>query len=79
MFVGRLSLLLVTGLVKKIPQINLPIKAAAVRARPTWPGPTSRRFAEILKARGYRGYIVLEYEDPGDPRIECLKYLDELR
>ena len=31
------ALLLVTGLVEKIPQINLPTRAAAARARPTWP------------------------------------------
>ncbi len=37
-----------------------------------------RRLAEILKAAGYRGYIVLEYEEAGDPREECPKVLDEL-
>jgi sugar phosphate isomerase/epimerase len=36
------------------------------------------RLAEILKSSGYRGYVVLEYEDPGDPRTECPRYLDEL-
>ncbi len=37
------------------------------------------RLAEILKTSGYRGYVVLEYEDAGDPREQCPKYLDELR
>jgi sugar phosphate isomerase/epimerase len=37
------------------------------------------RLAEILRANGYRGYIVLEYEEAGDPRAECARYLDELR
>jgi sugar phosphate isomerase/epimerase len=38
-----------------------------------------QRLAEILKASGYRGYVVFEYEEKGDPRSECAKYLDELR
>jgi sugar phosphate isomerase/epimerase len=35
--------------------------------------------ARILKAAGYRGYIVLEFEKSGDPRIECKKYLEQIR
>ncbi|NQU22881.1 MAG: sugar phosphate isomerase/epimerase [Candidatus Nealsonbacteria bacterium] len=38
-----------------------------------------RRLAKILTAAGYRGYIVLEYEESGDPRMECPKYIDQLR
>lgn len=37
------------------------------------------RVADILGGVGYRGYIVLEYEESGDPRQECPKYLNELR
>ncbi|MGC4005832.1 MAG: sugar phosphate isomerase/epimerase family protein [Pirellulales bacterium] len=37
------------------------------------------RIAKILKDSGYRGYIVLEYEETGDPRSECPKYLDQIR
>ena len=37
------------------------------------------RLAEILRDVGYRGYIVLEYEEAGDPRIECPRYLDQIR
>lgn len=37
------------------------------------------RLAEILKSSGYRGYVVLEYEEAGDPRVECARYVDELR
>ena len=37
------------------------------------------RLAEILKASDYRGYVVLEYEEAGNPRVECARYLDELR
>ena len=37
------------------------------------------RLAQMLKGAGYRGYIVLEFEESGDPRTECPKYLDQLR
>jgi sugar phosphate isomerase/epimerase len=37
------------------------------------------RLAKILSAAGYRGYIVLEYEESGDPRKECPRWMDELR
>ena len=33
----------------------------------------------ILREAHYRGYIALEYEEPGDPREECPKYIDQLR
>lgn len=38
-----------------------------------------KRLATILRAAGYRGYIVLEFEEAGDPRAECRRYLDEIR
>ena len=37
------------------------------------------RLAKILTAAGYRGYIVLEYEEDEDPRVACPRHLDELR
>ena len=37
------------------------------------------RLAKILRDANYRGYIVLEYEEEGDPRVECPKYMAELR
>ncbi|MFM9114894.1 MAG: sugar phosphate isomerase/epimerase family protein [Planctomycetota bacterium] len=37
------------------------------------------RLAKMLRAVGYRGYIVLEYEEPGDPPVECAKHLESLR
>ncbi len=42
------------------------------------PGDFSR-LAKILTAANYRGYIVLELEEPGDPRTLCPKYVDQLR
>ena len=38
-----------------------------------------KRLAGILRASKYRGYIVLEYEESGDPRAECERYLEQLR
>lgn len=38
-----------------------------------------KRLAEILRSAGYRGYIVLEFEDQGDPRTECQKYISQIR
>ena len=38
-----------------------------------------RRLAKILSDSGYRGYIVLEYEEKEDPREACPKHIDELR
>lgn len=37
------------------------------------------RIAKILRAAHYRGYIVLEYEEAGDPREESAKYLNQIR
>lgn len=38
-----------------------------------------KRLAKILRSTSYRGYIVLEYEEAGDPREECGKHLEEIR
>jgi sugar phosphate isomerase/epimerase len=38
-----------------------------------------KRLAKMLRDAGYRGYIVLEYEEADDPRSACPKFLDELR
>lgn len=38
-----------------------------------------KRLAKILRASGYRGFIVLEFEEKGNPREECPKYLNQLR
>ena len=35
--------------------------------------------AKLLRDAGYRGYIVLEYEESGDIREECKRHLDLLR
>jgi sugar phosphate isomerase/epimerase len=37
------------------------------------------RLARILREAHYRGYIALEFEEAGDPREECAKYIEQLR
>jgi sugar phosphate isomerase/epimerase len=37
------------------------------------------RIVEILNAANYRGYLVLEYEEPGDPATDVPKHIDQLR
>ncbi|HVU89829.1 MAG TPA: sugar phosphate isomerase/epimerase family protein [Pirellulales bacterium] len=38
-----------------------------------------KRLAQILTDSGYRGYIVLEFEEPTDPLVECPRYINEIR
>src|SRR6185295_4468067 len=38
-----------------------------------------RRLAKILSDAGYRGYIVLEYEQAEEPRAACPKHMDQIR
>lgn len=37
------------------------------------------RIAKILKSAHYRGFVVLEFEEQGDPRDECKNYLAKMR
>ncbi len=37
------------------------------------------KIAKILRDAHFRGYVVLEYEEDGDPRVECPKALEKLR
>jgi sugar phosphate isomerase/epimerase len=37
------------------------------------------QLATILRTAGYRGYIVLEFEESGDPREECKTYIEQIR
>ncbi len=37
------------------------------------------KLAAILRDAGYRGYVALEFEEKGDPRAECAKYVDRMR
>ena len=37
------------------------------------------KLSTILHDSGYRGYVVFEYEETGDPRKECPRYVEEMR
>ena len=60
--------------------------AVNVQVKVTVSGPDKKRkpsdfkkLAELLRAASYRGYIVLEFEEKGDPRKECPKHIEKLR
>jgi sugar phosphate isomerase/epimerase len=38
-----------------------------------------KRVAKILRDANYRGYVALEFEERGEPRAECEKYLKVMR
>jgi sugar phosphate isomerase/epimerase len=38
-----------------------------------------RRLAQIMRGANYRGYIVMEYEEAGNVREECAKYVNLMR
>jgi len=38
-----------------------------------------KKLAKIMRDAKYRGYIVLEYEEPGSVREECARYVNEMR
>lgn len=59
--------------------INVQIKVAVTPAGGTKEPADFKRVAEILRSVGYRGYVVLEYEESEDPRAACEKHLAELR
>ncbi len=59
--------------------------AVNVQVKVSIPGPDGKSqpadfdlLAQILADSGYRGYIVLEYEEAGDVRAECRKYTKKL-
>lgn len=60
--------------------VNVQVKVVTSNAEKTQKAPTDYgRIAKLLRDVGYRGYVVLEYEESGDPRRECEKVFKELR
>ena len=55
-------------------QIKVSIKPSGKKERGDF-----KRFASILRDAGYRGYVVLEYEEKEDPFEYVPRHLDELR
>jgi sugar phosphate isomerase/epimerase len=56
-------------------QIKVVVSPAGGKREPSDFG----RLAQMLKQCGYRGYIVLEYEEDEDPRVACPRFVDQLR
>lgn len=56
-------------------QVKVVVSGPAKKKEPT----DYKRLAKIMRDANYRGYIVLEYEEAGDPREACAKALGELR
>ena len=56
-------------------QVKVVTRNAAKEKAPT----DFKRLGKILKDCNYRGFVVLEYEESGDPRKESPHYLDILR
>ncbi len=60
--------------------LNVQVKVVTSKEGKSDKKPTDfARLANILRDANYRGYIVLEYEEAGDPRVECPKYMEKLR
>lgn len=56
-------------------QVKVAISGPDKKKRPA----DFERLAKILRDANYRGYVVLEFEEAGDPREECPKFVDQLR
>ena len=78
---GNFSSLDPYGDLAKLAPYALNVQVKAVIADPQGKKQPSdfARLANILRDAGYRGYIVLEYEESGDPRVECPKYMARIR
>lgn len=59
--------------------INAQIKVVVQKQRGKKEPSDFKLLAKILRDAGYRGYIVLEYEESEDPREACPGYVDQLR
>ncbi|MCO6456226.1 MAG: sugar phosphate isomerase/epimerase [Pirellulaceae bacterium] len=56
-------------------QVKVTISGPDKNSQPTDYG----RLAAMLRKVGYQGYVVLEYEESGNPRTECGKHLAQIR
>jgi sugar phosphate isomerase/epimerase len=56
-------------------QVKVVVSGPDGKKRPT----DFARLAKLLADSGYRGYIVLEYEEDEDPRVACPRFVDAIR
>ena len=56
-------------------QVKVVIRPANAPAEPT----DFNRIASLLRDSGYRGYIVLEYEEKDNPREACKEFIRKMR
>jgi sugar phosphate isomerase/epimerase len=59
--------------------VNVQVKASITPASGTKQPTDFNRLAKILQDASYRGYVVLEFEESGDPRTECRRYIEQMR
>ncbi len=59
--------------------VNVQVKVSVAPAGGARQHADFRRIAQILADAGYRGYVVLEYEEDENPQVACPRYIDELR
>ena len=59
--------------------INVQIKVSITPAGGKRQHADFSRLARIVSDAGYRGYVVLEYEESEDPLVACPKYVEEMR
>lgn len=56
-------------------QVKVAISGPDKKKKPT----DFAKLAKLLTDANYRGFVVLEFEEKGDPRKECKAYMDQLR
>jgi len=59
--------------------VNVQVKVVVTNGKKEKSPMDFKKLAALLREAHYRGYIVLEFEEKGDPREECPKFLDQIR
>lgn len=59
--------------------VNVQVKVVVSNDKKVKSPTDFKKLAALLREAHYRGYIVLEFEEKGDPREECPRYLDKMR
>ena len=59
--------------------VNVQVKVSMVPSGKKRERADFARLAQIVRDAGYRGYIVLEFEENDAPREACRRHVDEMR